>query len=94
MNEKKYFVRDIPRRRFLELSMKGGLIVAATPALLSQLISCKQQGLSGTGLDLDKETLNKVLAEALSKGGDFAEVYLENRTSRNIVMEECPKQDL
>jgi len=88
MNEKKYFVRDIPRRRFLELSMKGGLIVAATPALLSQLISCKQQGLSGTGLDLDKETLNKVLAEALSKGGDFAEVYLENRTSRNIVMEE------
>jgi len=88
MNEKKYFVRDIPRRKFLELSMKGGLIVAATPALLSQLISCKQQGLSGIGLDLDKETLNKVLAEALSKGGDFAEVYLENRTSRNIVMEE------
>ncbi len=88
MNEKKYFVRDIPRRKFLELSMKGGLIVAATPALLSQLISCTQQGLSGIGLDLDKETLNKVLAEALSKGGDFAEVYLENRTSRNIVMEE------
>ncbi len=88
MNEKKYFVRDIPRRKFLELSMKGGLIVAATPALLSQIVSCKQQALSGAGLDLDRETLNKVIAEALSKGGDFAEVYLENRTSRNIVMEE------
>ena len=88
MNEKKYFVRDIPRRKFLELSMKGGLIVAATPTLLSQIVSCKQQGLSGAGLDLDRETLNKVIAEALSKGGDFAEVYLENRTSRNIVMEE------
>ncbi|MBN1387973.1 MAG: TldD/PmbA family protein [Bacteroidales bacterium] len=88
MNEKRYFVRDIPRRKFLELSMKGGLIVAATPSLLSQLISCKNQGLSAAGLNLDRETLNKVIAEALSKGGDFAEVYLENRTSRNIVMEE------
>ena len=88
MNEKKYFVRDIPRRKFLELSMKGGIIIATTPALLSQVVSCKQQGLSGAGLDLDRETLNKVIAEALSKGGDFAEVYLENRTSRNIVMEE------
>lgn len=88
MNEKKYFVRDIPRRKFLELSMKGSLIVAATPALLSQLVACKKQGLSAAGLNIDKETLNKVIAEALGKGGDFAEVYLENRTSRNIVMEE------
>ena len=88
MNEKKYFVRDLPRRKFLELSMKGGLVIAATPALLSQLISCKEKDLTGAGLDLDRETLNKVVAEALSKGGDFAEVYLENRTSRNIIMEE------
>ncbi|MEA1887349.1 MAG: TldD/PmbA family protein [Bacteroidota bacterium] len=88
MNEKKYFVTDIPRRKFLELSMKGGLLVATTPALLSQLTSCKRQGIPGQGLDLDKETLDKVISEALSKGGDFAEVYLENRTSRNIVMEE------
>jgi len=88
MNEKKYFVRDMPRRKFLELSMKGGLLVAATPALLSQLTSCKPQGLSASGLSMDKATLDKVIAGALSKGGDFAEVYLENRTSRNIVMEE------
>jgi len=88
MNEKKYFVRDIPRRKFLELSMKGGLLVAASPALLSQLTSCNSGGISASDLDLDKETLNKVISEALARGGDFAEVYLENRTSRNIVMEE------
>ncbi|MFO8165203.1 MAG: hypothetical protein R6T98_11830, partial [Desulfatiglandales bacterium] len=48
----------------------------------------KPQGLAADGLAMDKATLDKVIAEALSKGGDFAEVYLENRTSRNIVMEE------
>ncbi|OGD10437.1 MAG: hypothetical protein A2Y86_08845 [Candidatus Aminicenantes bacterium RBG_13_62_12] len=36
----------------------------------------------------DKALLDKVLAKALAKGGDFAEVYLENRVSRRIVMEE------
>ena len=85
---KKYFVRDIPRRRFLELSMKGGLLVASTPALLSQLVSCESMGVSASGLDMDKATLAKVIAAALENGGDFAEVYLENRLSRNIVMEE------
>lgn len=88
MSKKKYFVRDIPRRKFLEMSMKGSLFVAATPALLSQLTSCKQAGTSASGLDMDKATLDKVIAEALSAGGDFAEVYLENRNSRRIVMEE------
>ena len=88
MNEKKYFIRDIPRRKFLELSMKGGLLVATTPALLSQLTSCKNGRSSLSYLDLDKETINRVIAEALTRGGDFAEVYLENRISRNIVMEE------
>ncbi len=34
MKIEKHTVRDIPRRRFLELSMKGGLLIAATPALL------------------------------------------------------------
>ncbi len=88
MSERKYSVRDIPRRRFLELSMKGSLLVATTPALLSQLVSCKPQGLSAPGMDLDKEILDKIIAEALSNGGDFAEVYLENRISRNIILEE------
>jgi TldD protein len=88
MNIMKQSVRDIPRRRFLELSMKGGLLIAATPALLTQLTSCSSSGGNIAGIDLDKEVLAKVLAKALEKGGDFAEVYLENRISRQIVMEE------
>lgn len=37
---------------------------------------------------MDKMTLDKVISKALSKGGDFADVYLENRISRQIIMEE------
>ena len=84
----KLTVRDIPRRRFLELSMKGGLLIAATPALLTQLLSCRSGVKAQSGLEMDKEMLAKVIAKALEKGGDFADVYLENRISRQIVMEE------
>ena len=86
---KQHSVSDIPRREFLKMSMKGGLIMAATPTLLTNLVSCSPGTVSGSiGLDLDKSILQKVIAKALEKGGDFADVYLENRISRQIVMEE------
>ncbi len=88
MKIKEYSVRDIPRRKFLELSIKGGLLIAATPALLTQLVSCQRGAGSAAGLDMDREMLARVIAKALEKGGDFAEIYLENRISRQIVMEE------
>ncbi len=83
---KKMFVTDISRRRFLEMGMKGGIVIAATPMLMSQLTSCGTA--ASAGMDIDKLTLQKVLAKALSKGGDFADVYIENRVSRQIVMQE------
>ena len=88
MKIENHSVRDIPRRRFLELSLKGGLLIAATPALLTRLISCKNSGIMPSGLEMDKEILTRIIAKALEKGGDFADVYLENRISRQIVMEE------
>jgi len=84
----KQTVRDIPRRKFLEMSMKGGLLIAATPALMTQLISCRSGGRPLSGIDMDKDILSKIISKALEKGGDFADVYLENRISRQIVMEE------
>lgn len=88
MRMEKQTVRDMPRRKFLELSMKGGLLVAATPALMTQLISCQNGDRISSGFDFDKEMLSKVISKALEKGGDFADVYLENRISRQVVMEE------
>jgi len=89
MPTNQYFVRDIPRRKFLEMSMKGGLVLAASSTMLSQFLSsCTNTNTPAAGLAIDKSVLNKVIAKALLKGGDFAEVYIENRASRQIVMEE------
>lgn len=82
-----FSVHDIPRRRFLELTMKGGMAMAVTPALLSQLTSCSS-GAAVSVLDTDRDLISRVLKKALEKGGDFSEVYIENRISRQIVMEE------
>lgn len=88
MKMEKHSVSDIPRRKFLEMSLKGGLVIAATPALLTQLVSCSGGQSASAGFDFDREMLAKVIRKALEKGGDFADVYLENRISRQIVMEE------
>ena len=88
MKIEKHSVSDMPRRKFLELSLKGGLLIAATPALLTRLASCRNGAEVSSGTEIDRETLAKVIAKALEKGGDFADVYIENRTSRQIVMEE------
>ena len=79
-----YSVEDIPRRKFLELSLKGGVAMAATPALLRGLLA----GQVSTGPKLGFEDLNQVIHLALSQGGEFGEVYIEHRISRQILLEE------
>ncbi|HSK09622.1 MAG TPA: TldD/PmbA family protein [Vicinamibacterales bacterium] len=90
MNRSRDVVRDIPRRRFLELGLKGGVAVAATPLLLDTLLASASPGaLAAPPVALDHATLNRVLQKALARGGTFADVYVENRISRNILMEEA-----
>ncbi len=88
MKVKKYFVEDIPRRKFLQMSLKGGIAMAATPALLTQLLSCKKTTSMGAKLELDPQIFDRTIQKALEWGGEFADVYVENRISRNIIMEE------
>jgi TldD protein len=85
---KNFFVEDIPRRKFLQMSLKGGVALAATPALMTQLLSCKKAETVSTELKLDPELYNRTIRKALEMGGEFADVYVENRISRNIIMEE------
>lgn len=82
-------MRDMPRRKFLEMSLRGGLVLAASSPLMTQFLSsCSTGTTTAPGLAIDKSILNKVIAKALEKGGEFADVYIENRVSRQIVMEE------
>ena len=87
MELKQKYVDGIPRRDFIKTTLKGGAAVAASPALLSHLLSCASPAPDVT-LSLDPDMLNRTLRRALEKGGDFADVYVENRISRRIVMEE------
>lgn len=88
MKSKRNFVEDIPRRKFLEVSLKGGIALAATPALLSQLLSCKVVRTESAKVAIDPQILDRIIKKAIEKGGEFAEVYLEKRISRSILMEE------
>jgi TldD protein len=88
MEIKGYFVSDIPRRAFLGTTIKGGLVLAAGPSLLSILEGCAGSEMTGAELQIDPQILDRTIRAALAPGGDFADVYLENRVSRSIVMEE------
>jgi TldD protein len=88
MKMPRIFNEEIPRRKFLGMGLKGGVAVAATPSILMQLLSCKGAEKPGVKVAIDPQVLNRVIAKALERGGDFADVYLEKRISRNIVMEE------
>lgn len=85
MTDQRLFVNDIPRRRFLELGLKGGIALAAAPSLMSCL---KKAGQAPPAARFALEDLNKVIRRALEKGGEFAEVYIENRVSRSVLLEE------
>jgi TldD protein len=78
----------MPRRKFMEMSLKGGLYLASAPALITHLSSCSTRAAAGPGMEIDKADLDKIIARALANGGEFADVYLENRVSRQIIMEE------
>lgn len=90
MEQKGYFVSDIPRRTFLGRTVKGGIAIAAAPTLMSLLESCAGGDLSTSSatVDVDRQILDATLHRALRDGGDFADVYVEKRISRNIRMEE------
>jgi TldD protein len=78
---------DIPRRRFLELGLKGGLALATVPAWLKDLGAAQGAG-SGVATAVEPALLERAIRKGLAKGGDFAEVYLEKRISRSILLEE------
>jgi len=88
MTIKRYFVEDIPRRKFLQMSLKGGVALAATPVLMSQLLSCRGAEQARADVYVDPQLLNRTIRKALENGGEFADVYVENRISRQILMEE------
>jgi TldD protein len=88
MSFERYHVSDMPRRQFLQAGLKGGIALAATPSLMASLLSWTEAKAGSAKLELDAQMLNRTIQFALQKGGEFADVYVENRISRDILMEE------
>jgi len=84
MNDNFPELKPIDRRRFLLLGFQGSLALAASPLLIKKLLA----GSEAHQLDLSPEILKKAIAAALKRGGDFADIYVENRISRTIILEE------
>jgi TldD protein len=78
----------MPRREFLQAGFKGAVALAASPALMGSLLSVMDAKAAPAKLELDPQMLNRVIQAVLRQGGEFAEVYVENRISRDILMEE------
>ncbi len=90
MDKKSLWHTPLSRRSFLQQGVKGGALLAITPFLMDRLPHLRNSSTSGqiATAALEKEEIEKLLRIALEKGGDFSEVYIENRQSANILLEE------
>ena len=81
----------ITRRTFLEASAKVAAIGLAVPALPKgwySLARADQPGYFENEFGITDALCQKVLARALSKGGDFADLYFEHTISNWIILED------
>lgn len=82
--------RRIPRREFIKKSAQGGAVLVVSPMILHGLSGAVAEG-AEAGLsiqDLQREDLERLLEVALSRGGDFAEVYAERSAYTRINLDE------
>jgi TldD protein len=79
-----HLIPDMPRRAFFRCGLSGGLAVAASSSILSQFFSCQTAPKSAS----DPQMIQNTIRKALANGGEFAEVYVEHRISRDIQMQE------
>jgi TldD protein len=85
----KGYLGPIKRRDFIKKGMAGGAVVATAPLwkLFPDKLASKDMTMD-VPIDLDQETLAKLLETALRGGGDFAEVYFEYSVSNSIGLDE------
>jgi len=76
--------KPMGRRKFMTLGLQGAVAMALTPTMVKTLLAGGNQA----KLEVPPELLQKVITSALKRGGDLAEVYVENRISRTILLEE------
>jgi len=85
----KAYFKPVKRREFIKKGMAGGAVFATAPLWKLFSYSLPTSGIiANPPIDLDKDTLSKLLAVALQNGGEFAEVYVEYNVSNSIGLDE------
>jgi TldD protein len=85
---KRYF-KPIKRREFIKKGMAGGSVIAAAPLWKLFSYSLPPPDVpTQSPIDLDQDTLGKLLTAALQKGGEFAEIYVEYTVNNSIGLDE------
>jgi len=88
---KQYKCMKLDRRDFIKTS---GVAAAGSMVLPSFLQSCQETSLSADAksylahFEVTPEILQKVIAEAMSKGGDYADLFFEHKISNHIGLED------
>ena len=70
-----YFVSDIPRRAFLERTLKGGLVLAAGPSMVSFLEGC-------AGREMASAKVEEELLRVINEYGQSLKSFVENAGDR------------
>jgi TldD protein len=85
-------MNNINRRQFVKNVGIGMGIAATSPMWLDKIIAADSDSVGNkmiqTNFGFTKEDLNKLLLIALSKGGDFSELYFEYIKNNSVAMEE------
>ncbi len=83
-------MKPIPRRKFI----RDATIAGSAMMFLPMINGCRQTETNISGsyflkeFGIDESLCRKILAKALSKGGDFADLYFEYTVSNNLGLED------
>jgi TldD protein len=78
----------ITRREFIKKGVGGGVTLAVTPALLNAILAAPSSAKPAVPGWLSKEEMEKLLKAALSRGGDYADIFVERKLRREIEMDD------
>jgi TldD protein len=88
---KEVFMIEMTRRSFLKTSAGVAAMGAAVPILSGSwqhLLGAEKPGYFEREFGINDTLCKKVLAEALAKGGDFADLFFEHTISNWIILED------
>jgi TldD protein len=89
MPKKRLPGKQIPRREFLKKGAQGGAILVVSPMILRSMVGSVAEAAGEMTIDdLSRRDLEQLLEVALSRGGEFSEVFAEHRTYTRINLEE------